>query len=533
MNKKILIVLAFVLTIAISSMAFGDPIPRLEVMGSYWHSAEIAASRDDFVVLSLRSTNNPQTWASFLWHHVPTGRLAFGKMTDSSHLFEQMVITESGNVGIGATSPGFPLVVNGEIAINTDTDRRVAEASAASDELFIGGGFNEVHINGNVGIGTTNPGRRLALDGSMGLSGNILMGGNAFLDGGGNIILIARTLGNQPNDFAISSYSYTHSNWYDRLLINGDNGNVGIGTTNPLQTLDVNGGFTIGNSSRWAMHENLHRLESNKEYILRIPWFNDSAYRTFGFTVTVYGSPASSVDPHGYVRHYFAGYKEDTTNNMVIQGDYAIDLQGNIPNQISFHNISYNPGFIDINFATYGGFGSGRWCTFIIEFYRNADRAATGFTISANGTRSVLYAREKEKLQIGGGYNVGIGTTDPKSKLSVNGTITAKEIKVESGWSDFVFDDDYDLASLDEVESFIRENKHLPDIPSAKEVEQEGLAVSEMLAKQMQKIEELTLYLINIKKENDHLKATIESQNKQLSGLKELRERIEALELKN
>jgi len=131
------------------------------------------------------------------------------------------------------------------------------------------------------------------------------------------------------------------------------------------------------------------------------------------------------------------------------------------------------------------------------------------------------------------GGNVGIGTTNPQSKLAVNGAITAKEIKVESGWSDFVFDEDYDLASLDEVESYIHENKHLPDIPSAKEIEHQGLAVSDMLAKQMQKIEELTLYLINLKKENDLLKATIANQDKWLASLMELRTRIEALEEKN
>jgi len=113
--------------------------------------------------------------------------------------------------------------------------------------------------------------------------------------------------------------------------------------------------------------------------------------------------------------------------------------------------------------------------------------------------------------------NVGIGTTSPQSKLAVNGTITAKEIKVESGWSDFVFDETYALASLDEVESFIHENKHLPDIPSAKQVEQQGLEVSEMLAKQMQKIEELTLYLIELKKGNEALKAKNTELEKRLA----------------
>jgi len=89
------------------------------------------------------------------------------------------------------------------------------------------------------------------------------------------------------------------------------------------------------------------------------------------------------------------------------------------------------------------------------------------------------------------------------------------------------------LPSLNSVESFIKEHKHLPDIPSAKDVKERGLVMSEILAKQMQKIEELTLYLINIKQENNDLKAKLESQNKKLSALKELRKRIEALELKN
>jgi len=427
--------------------------------------------------------------------------------------------------------------------ITSDGPRSVSYARE-KEKLQIGGGYN-------VGIGTTNPGAKLDVRGPNTGSGLLRIHNTGSSAGDVNGIdfyhytdetivtnpkayIRDEVLANRGTKLHFGTSNNTGSTEVANTKMTIDDlGNVGIGTTNPQQTLDVNGGFTIGHSSRWAMHENLQWLEDNKEYILRIPWFNDSNYRTFGFTVTVYGSPVSSVNPHGYVRHYFAGYKVQSTNKIVIQGNYAVDLQGNIPNQISFHNLSYNPGFIDINFATYGGYGSGRWCTFIIEFYRNAYRAAAGFTITSDGPRSVSYAREKEKLQIGGGYNVGIGTTSPQSKLAVNGTITAKEIKVESGWSDFVFDDDYNLASLDEVASFIRENKHLPDIPPARDVAQQGVAVSEMLAKQMQKIEELTLYLINIKKENDHLKATIDSQNKQLCELDELRKRIEALELKN
>lgn len=93
--------------------------------------------------------------------------------------------------------------------------------------------------------------------------------------------------------------------------------------------------------------------------------------------------------------------------------------------------------------------------------------------------------------------NVGIGTTAPTHKLSVNGTIKTKEVLVENtGWSDYVFAENYRLAPLTEVEQHIREKKHLPGIPSAAEVAENGFGVSDMQAKLLAKIEELTLHLI-------------------------------------
>jgi hypothetical protein len=102
--------------------------------------------------------------------------------------------------------------------------------------------------------------------------------------------------------------------------------------------------------------------------------------------------------------------------------------------------------------------------------------------------------------------NVGIGTTDPTYKLSVNGNIRSKEVVVESGWADYVFNNDYKLLPLDETEQFILQHKHLPGIPSAKEIESNGLSLGAVQTKMMQKIEELTLYIIDLKKEIDLLK---------------------------
>jgi len=85
-------------------------------------------------------------------------------------------------------------------------------------------------------------------------------------------------------------------------------------------------------------------------------------------------------------------------------------------------------------------------------------------------------------------------------KLSVNGKIRTKEVKVETGWADFVFEDDYILPTLSEVENHINEKGHLKDIPSADEVAENGINIGEIQAKLLQKIEELTLYTIQQEK---------------------------------
>ena len=101
---------------------------------------------------------------------------------------------------------------------------------------------------------------------------------------------------------------------------------------------------------------------------------------------------------------------------------------------------------------------------------------------------------------------VGIGVLDPQNALEVNGTVRAREVIVTTqGWADYVFNKDYDLQNLDSVENYILKNRHLPGIPSAGQLESRGLSVSGMLELQMKKIEELTLYIIELSKENKAL----------------------------
>lgn len=110
--------------------------------------------------------------------------------------------------------------------------------------------------------------------------------------------------------------------------------------------------------------------------------------------------------------------------------------------------------------------------------------------------------------------NVGIGTTDPGAyKLAVKGTIAAQRVKVtQEVWPDYVFHQDYKLPALSEVEKYIKENQHLPEIPSAAEVQKDGLDLGEMNKKLLQKVEELTLYLLEQQQQ-------INEQNKRIKQL--------------
>lgn len=134
------------------------------------------------------------------------------------------------------------------------------------------------------------------------------------------------------------------------------------------------------------------------------------------------------------------------------------------------------------------------------------------------------YGNNSAYLTVVQNGNVGIGTSTPDSKLAVNGTIHAKEVKVDmTGWSDFVFKKEYKLSTLEEVEKHIAENGHLENIPSEKEVLENGINLGEMNAKLLQKIEEITLYMIF---QNKKIKE-LEQQNTRLI---ELEKRIEKIE---
>lgn len=125
--------------------------------------------------------------------------------------------------------------------------------------------------------------------------------------------------------------------------------------------------------------------------------------------------------------------------------------------------------------------------------------------------------------------NVGIGTVNMQGyKLAVNGKIRTQEIKVEAtNWPDYVFTKDYQLPTLEKTEKHIKDKGHLPGIPSAADVKANGIGLGEMNAKLLQKIEELTLHLIeqnkSIQKQNKKFEAKIATQQKEINILKHKR----------
>ncbi|WP_299249079.1 hypothetical protein [uncultured Aquimarina sp.] len=126
-----------------------------------------------------------------------------------------------------------------------------------------------------------------------------------------------------------------------------------------------------------------------------------------------------------------------------------------------------------------------------------------------------------DKMIIKNDGNVGIGTTSPDAKLAVNGNIHTKEVKVDLiGWADYVFKEDYNLPTLQQVEDHIATKGHLINIPSAAEVAENGIHLGEMNAKLLEKIEELTLYTIQQQKLIEDQSKAIEEFRNELNKLK-------------
>ncbi|HMI08625.1 MAG TPA: hypothetical protein VK528_13835 [Flavobacterium sp.] len=175
------------------------------------------------------------------------------------------------------------------------------------------------------------------------------------------------------------------------------------------------------------------------------------------------------------------------------------------------------------------------WTSLVTRLQASTDVSPQGY-IEYNGVTSVTtdnsykgavsFGFEKKeymrifyngKVRIGGNTQIfptTVGSADVSTyKLFVNGGILTEQIRVslDSPWADYVFHKNYKLASLSEVESFIADNGHLPNVPSAQQVKENGIELGDMAKIQQEKIEELTLYLIQQNKAIEELKAEVKA----------------------
>ena len=171
----------------------------------------------------------------------------------------------------------------------------------------------------------------------------------------------------------------------------------------------------------------------------------------------------------------------------------------------------------------------------------NADELTFNGKVSINGlleiSNNTINASFVEASQgaalatdIDTSVSIGVQTVPQGYKLAVGGNIITEELVVElqENWPDYVFDESYQLPSLEEVELYIKEEGHLMNIPSAKEIELNGLAIGKMNAQLMEKIEELTLYTIEQNKQLGVQQKTLETQQKINATLEA---RLRALEI--
>ncbi len=304
----------------------------------------------------------------------------------------------------------------------------------------------------------------------------------------------------------------TYLNYYSKgnTFLNARGGFTGIGTTTPFTPLHI-----VSNTN----HHQLRLQGTNGKH----SWlqFYPSGNNVLNWQI-------------GANTNGFSIY--DVTNskyNFIVSNSGTVGIGTSTPNSNSGLHMYKDKYTLYGPNTTWGAYlqvgGNGRVTNYASVVSTNGNLHLD----SKNGNATYLnhYSKGNTFLNPQGG-NVGIGTTDTKGfKLGVKGKIAAEEVKVatHSNWADFVFYENYKLPTLEEVENHIKEKGHLKDIPSAKEVEKNGIFLGEMDSKLLQKIEELTLYTIHQEKEIKALKkqnTKIEKQEKEIAELKLLVQKL-------
>jgi hypothetical protein len=326
--------------------------------------------------------------------------------------------------------------------------------------------------NGNVGIGTAAPTVKLDVRGSVYIPSGQSYWIGSTTDSGDRLRLHHAGAGGCI-DYAPSLYFRAGTT---NVMFLGQDGNLGVGTTSPQYKLDVNG---------------TSRITGNAVFSGNV-----------GIGTT---APTAKLDVSGAIKATSLSLTGAlTANSLTVSEDLRIGTTAAPEN-------SYGK---KLHFGIPGKNGDGM---FMARYNLEYDKAELRVDMGNDYNDKFVIGRKfwdqpefEPMFTVVTNGNVGIGISNPKNKLDVNGEIRAKEVKIETDWADFVFNEDYRLKPLSEVNRFIQENKHLPEIPSATEVrESEGVNLGEMQVKLLQKIEELTLYLIQQENTIQELKSEI------------------------
>ncbi|WP_316824695.1 hypothetical protein [Pedobacter miscanthi] len=327
----------------------------------------------------------------------------------------------------------------------------------------------------------------------------------------------------------------TYINYYNKgnTYLNPQEGNVGIGTTFPATKFEVmqpTSGWTMNSRVNAPTAGEINGLKFYSGYIGEDKWAGIS-------------SISESLHSNKTGLALYSGM----TERVRISGDGNIGIGTNIPS--SLLHLSGTSASIDggngyqfggtglIIQANTGGrtFDKGAQIEFAIPAGADGNNAwgqARIITVAGNnnnndatgkmilGTRR-MFSKNGDGQQwfygddivIDGSGNIGINTLNPTEKLMVNGKIKANEIRVNgAGAPDYVFEDGYKVATLKALEGYIKRNRHLPEVPSAKEFERDGIALGDMNKLLLKKIEELTLHLIEKDKQYDGLLGDVKKQ---------------------
>lgn len=365
---------------------------------------------------------------------------------------------------------------------------------------------NIYYNNGDVGIGTSSPPHTLSLyrneNANLGIVTNqstseasLWFRINSTVRDAG---IIYRSDGRLSFNLDNGDGAFVQDNEYMTIL---NNGKIGMGTINPYQESRLH--IKSPSAQVWGF---VTEAATNKKIV------------ALGHNGIAGFLSVSYLDGSG-----FSPLNLNTSNQtrMSIAIDGNVGIGTDSPSKLLQLHGSNNPtlaiGKLNTNttgkssLIFYAGDGSVA-NAFTLQYRREPNIDRLGF-VGGGGV---------EHLSFLNSGNVGIGTTNPGSyQLAVEGKIGAREVVVTTAaWADYVFENTYNLRPLSEVESYIKENKHLPEIPSAKDVEVNGVNLGEMNMLLLKKVEELTLYLLEQNKTNQEQAKEIESLQQQLQILK-------------